>query len=140
MLMGSGDIASLKCAVATLCLFVSFSVQAAEFSKSTSPNGEPDIIFVIGDLTLGDDKQFANYALNSENAIVVFQSPGGNLLAGIEIGTAIHLKGFATFVPDSVQCASACALAWLGQIFAGRRPAQIKERTTRCGLPLSVQD
>ena len=114
MLLGSGDITSLKMAVATLCLFVSFSVQAAEFSTSTSPDGEPDIIFVIGDLTLGDEKQFANLALNSEKAIVVFQSPGGNLRAGIEIGTTIHSKGFATFVPDTVQCTSACALAWLG--------------------------
>lgn len=31
-------------------------------------------------------------------------------------GQAIHLKGFATLVPDGVQCASACALAWLGGI------------------------
>ena len=97
-----------------LWLCMPLVVRAAEFSKSASPNDGPDIIFVVGDLTLGDDKQFINVALNTENAIVVFQSPGGNLLAGIEIGKAIHLKGFATFVPDTVQCASACALAWLG--------------------------
>src|SRR5262249_54867319 len=71
-------------------------------------------IFVIGDLTPGDDRRFIDVALNSGNAIVVFQSPGGNLLAGIEIGKAVRLKGFATFVPDTVQCSSACALAWLG--------------------------
>jgi hypothetical protein len=90
------------------------SVWAAEFSRSGSSSGGPDVIFVVGDLTFGDDKRFINVALNSENAIVVFQSPGGNLAAGIEIGKAIHLKGFATYVPDAIQCASACALAWLG--------------------------
>jgi len=37
--------------------------------------------------------------LSSTDAVVVFQSPGGNLRAGIEIGRAIHLKGFATLVP-----------------------------------------
>jgi hypothetical protein len=98
----------------TLCLCIPFSVQAAEFSKSASPSGGPDIIFVVGDLTTGDDRRFIDVALNSEKAIVAFQSPGGNLLAGIEIGKAICLKGFATFVPDTVQCSSACALAWLG--------------------------
>src|SRR6476660_6481577 len=86
----------------------------AEFSKSASRDGDPDVILVVGQLSFGDEKQFVNAALNSENAIVVFQSPGGNLFAGIEIGKAIHLKGFSTIVPDGVQCASACALAWLG--------------------------
>jgi hypothetical protein len=79
-----------------------------------SPLKGPDIIFVVGDLTLGDDKRFIDVALNSENAIVVFQSPGGNLRAGMEIGKAIRLKGFGSYVPDAVQCSSACALAWLG--------------------------
>jgi hypothetical protein len=35
------------------------------------------------------------------------------------------MKGFATFIPDDVRCASACAIAWLGgtQRFAGPRAA-----------------
>jgi hypothetical protein len=99
---------------ALIWLCIPFSTEAANFEKSTSANGEPDIIFVTGDLARGDEKHFIDVAVNSENAIVLFQSGGGNLLAGIEIGKAIHLKGFATFVPDTVQCASACALAWLG--------------------------
>ena len=32
----------------------------------------------------------------------------------LEIGKAIRLKGFTTYVPDQTRCASACALAWLG--------------------------
>jgi len=76
-------------------------VPAAEFSKTGSPANGPDIIFVAGDLALGDEKKFINVALSSGNAVVVLQSPGGNLIAGIEIGKAIHLKGFATYVPDS---------------------------------------
>jgi hypothetical protein len=39
-------------------------------------------------------------------------SNGGSVLAGIEIGEAIRLKGFQTLVVG--RCASACALAWLG--------------------------
>lgn len=100
--------------VIVLFFFAPIFSRAAEFSKSKSRNGGPDTIVVVGQLSLGDEKQFINAALNSENAIVVFQSPGGNLFAGIEIGKAVRLKGFSTIVPDGVQCASACALAWLG--------------------------
>ncbi len=72
------------------------------------------LIFIEGDIVLGDEKTFANVALGHENAIVVLSSDGGNLHAGIEIGKSIRLKGFSTFVTDGQGCASACALAWLG--------------------------
>src|SRR5206468_10482701 len=36
------------------------------------------------------------------------------LLAGIRIGALIRAKKLTTLVPDGAQCASACALAWLG--------------------------
>jgi hypothetical protein len=104
----------LMIATFILCLFSAHPVSAAEFSKTGSPENGPDIIFVAGDLALGDKKKFIDVALSSGNAVVVLQSPGGNLIAGIEIGRAIHLKGFATYVPDNIQCATACALAWLG--------------------------
>jgi hypothetical protein len=35
-------------------------------------------------------------------------------MAGIEIGKLIRLRGFATWVPSGMLCASACAAAWLG--------------------------
>jgi hypothetical protein len=104
----------LTIATLNLCALSAHPVQAAEFSKTGAPENGPDIIFVAGDLALGDEKKFINAALSSGNAVVVLQSPGGSLIAGIEIGKAIHLKGFATYVPDNIQCASACALAWLG--------------------------
>jgi hypothetical protein len=47
-------------------------------------------------------------------ATVMFSSNGGSLLAGIEIGRMMRLKGFQSLVPDGASCASACALAWLG--------------------------
>jgi len=86
---------------------------AAEFRRTPTTDGA-DIIAIAGDFVLGDEKKFVDLALSSQRALVVLESPGGNLYAGIEIGRAIHLKGFATLVPDGVRCASACALAWLG--------------------------
>ena len=54
--------------------------------------------------------------LPTTKTTVEFRSKGGNLLAGIRIGSLIRAKKFATVVPDGTQCASACALAWLGGI------------------------
>jgi tetratricopeptide (TPR) repeat protein len=52
--------------------------------------------------------------MSQPKAIIAFQSDGGSVIAGIEIGKIIRLRNFATLVPDNVRCASACALAWLG--------------------------
>lgn len=73
-------------------------------------------IAVEGDFTSGDEQQFAQIAIQHPNAVVMFNSPGGNLAAGIEIGKAIRLKGYWTYVPAGLTCASVCALAWLGGV------------------------
>ena len=76
--------------------------------------GTLTVIAVEGDLAPGDDKRFVDIALTADSAAVVLNSMGGSTLAGIEIGKAIRLKHFPTYVPDDLVCASACALAWLG--------------------------
>ena len=74
----------------------------------------PTTIFVTGELIFGDDERFINRIVDIDDGIVIFDSPGGNMVAGLEIGRAIRIKGFATLVPDDYECASACALSWLG--------------------------
>lgn len=74
---------------------------------------EVSFIIVAGDLEYGDELRFADLAIRLPEAAVLFSSPGGNLQAGIEIGRAIRLKGFATMAGEAYSCASACALAWL---------------------------
>ncbi len=86
-------------------------------AQQIAANGRSiSVITVEGQLQLGDDKRFANEAVKLDEAIVVLSGPGGNLLAGTNIGNAIRLKGFATFVPAGFVCASACALAWLAGV------------------------
>jgi hypothetical protein len=87
---------------------------AATMEATPVGSGHGSIITVIGNLELGDEKKFIDLALGNPEAVVVLGSNGGNLVAGIEIGKAIRLKGYRTFVPDGATCASACALAWLG--------------------------
>ena len=74
------------------------------------------LIAIDGELELSDIESFRAKAepLLAGRTTVEFRSKGGRLLAGIRIGAQIRAKRFNTVVPDGAQCASACALAWLG--------------------------
>lgn len=89
-----------------------FSTSAADMVREPSHDGV-DIVSVRGTFEEGDDARFRKLAATIDRAVVVLDSGGGNLQAGLEIGRAIKLRGFATAVPPSSLCASACALAWL---------------------------
>jgi hypothetical protein len=99
---------------AVLCLW-STSGLAANISLSPL-DGDPAhaLVAVEGDLEVGDHVQFRAQVGRLTKAVVVFNSRGGNLLAGIEIGKTVRLKSFATAVLDGRRCASSCAFAWLG--------------------------
>ena len=116
-------------AAALVCLCTPQIALPADFKKSSLGPNVPDLIEVSGKLLQGDEAKFIETAIKSADAIVVFRSGGGNLLAGIEIGRAIRLKGFSTLAPDDMYCASACALAWL----AGR--VRFMSDTARVGYP-----
>jgi hypothetical protein len=96
------------------------SAQAATFDLKQYSGGPGEsvvnAILVEGELMFGDEKKFADIAIQTSSAVVVLSSPGGSASAGVEIGKAIRLKGFATFVMPDFPCASACALAWLGGV------------------------
>ncbi|MCA1443247.1 hypothetical protein I6F07_24095 [Ensifer sp. IC4062] len=85
---------------------------AVEINREAGDDGI-DFISVTGVLNEGDDATFRKIAAASDNAMVVLNSEGGSVTAGIEIGRAIKLRGFATAVPPGSLCASACALTWL---------------------------
>jgi hypothetical protein len=74
----------------------------------------PALVMVEGDLELNDIEVFRSRVASLSKATVAFRSDGGSLLAGIRIGMLIRVKNFTTVVPDAAQCASACAVAWLG--------------------------
>jgi hypothetical protein len=80
--------------------------------------GGATLIAIDGELELSDIDSFRAKAepLPAGRTTVEFRSKGGRLLAGIRIGAQIRAKRFNTVVPDGAQCASACALAWLGGV------------------------
>jgi len=97
-----------------LCLALT-GAKAAEITVKPLENGST-LVAVDGELKLDDIETFRMRAeaLPLAKTTVEFRSKGGSLLAGIRIGALIRMKKFTTVVPDGAQCASACALAWLG--------------------------
>jgi len=87
-------------------------LQAAEMTFSRGAKDQQDIITVQGPITMGDENRFKKLALNSNDAIVFLDSPGGMVFPALEIGKMIRLRGFSTAVQDA-KCNSACAHIWL---------------------------
>ncbi|CAN5489965.1 hypothetical protein BH10PSE7_BH10PSE7_33180 [soil metagenome] len=89
-------------------------LKGATFTSIPETKRLPPAIVVQGELELGDEKKFKALAMSLDDGAIVFDSPGGSVAAGIEIGKAIRLMEYTTVVPKGAQCASACAIAWLG--------------------------
>jgi hypothetical protein len=98
-------------------LALSNSSLAASISLSPLPlDNDPThaLVAVDGRFEGGDEIKFRTEVGRLTKAVVVFNSDGGDLQAGIEIGKTIRLKSFATAVLNGFRCASSCAFAWLG--------------------------
>src|SRR6266542_760558 len=88
--------------------------QAATISVQSAGPEKPAVVVVQGTLNPGDGERFFTKIAPLATAMVRFQSNGGSVVAGIQIGEMIRLRQFHTLVPAGARCASACALAWLG--------------------------
>ena len=101
------------CLVWALATVLSQPLCAAEIQPFSGKDGVVEIIAIYGELLPGDEKTFANIALQTQSSLVILNSQGGSLSAALGIGKAIRVKGFRTYVPDHGVCASACGLIWL---------------------------
>jgi SPOR domain len=90
------------------------TASAATFDVLSLGPNKPSLVTVSGTFDLSDKDIFLRKIGPLSNAIVMFESDGGSLIAGLQIGKIIRMKNFFTFVPDGTRCASSCALAWLG--------------------------
>jgi hypothetical protein len=101
--------------IIALWLLALTGAEAAQIAVKPLDSG-PTLVVVDGELDLADIDAFRikTESLPVGRTTVEFNSKGGSLLAGIRIGALIRTRKFTTLVPDGAQCASACALAWLG--------------------------
>jgi len=103
--------------IAMLCCAVALSrpINAAEI-VAVKREGVTHGIIISGKILPGDRQKFADLALSTDKAVVILSSEGGNVWDALEIGRAIRIKGFPTYVMSDHVCASACALIWLAGI------------------------
>lgn len=110
--MGTVRLRSTLIGTCILALAVPSS-QAATFSVLPDKLDGLPVIKIDGTIEPLDDRKFIRLALDIENAVVMLASDGGEVSAGLAIGRAVRLKGFSTFVPAGVSCASMCGYIWL---------------------------
>jgi hypothetical protein len=103
----------IRVALFAAAMTISITARAADISVESAGVGKPDFVFVTGAIERDDSKQFASLVAPLPQAIVALASPGGNLLASIQIGEIIRIKNFITVVPPKMVCASSCAFIWL---------------------------
>jgi uncharacterized protein len=96
--------------------FLFIGAASAASIRDEPINGDPNVgmIVVQGEIVDGDEKTFNTAIQKYSKGIVLFESGGGDLGTGLAIGETIRMKGFRTGVAPGAQCASSCALAWLG--------------------------
>lgn len=96
-----------------LCACLS-RAHAAEIIAFPLDQPRQGAILVTGDITVQDRDEFLIKIAPFSSGVVMLDSRGGSAYAGIEMGKAIRMRGFTTWVPSGSLCASACAMAWLG--------------------------
>ncbi|RJL06006.1 hypothetical protein D3P06_04925 [Paracoccus aestuarii] len=94
------------------CAAPALPAAAAEFVVIDGGPGMPSIIEVSGPIVPGDADRFWKQSRNLDKAIVMLESPGGDVEEGLSIGAEVHQRGFTAFVPPDGECYSMCAIIW----------------------------
>ncbi|MDC1198766.1 SH3 domain-containing protein [bacterium] len=98
---------------AFVCIFAPLSVNAIEMKMETFDDTR--VLILTGDFTAQDEpRTLASAIANFSPDLISFNSLGGNIYAAMAFGRIIRLHSVATIQFRSQECASACALAFLG--------------------------
>lgn len=83
-------------------------------------------VLITGTIESTDDLgEFRRLVELERPQAVTFFSPGGNVVKAMELGRLIRSAGLVTFQIRSGECASACALAFMGGVSRGADPGSI---------------
>jgi murein DD-endopeptidase MepM/ murein hydrolase activator NlpD len=85
---------------------------ASSINTMQLSDGTP-VIVITGDIEIGDETKFEQFARKYSSAVVALDSSGGRLAPALDIGRSIRIKGYSTAVVSGSICASSCALMWL---------------------------
>ncbi|THD77359.1 MAG: hypothetical protein E7812_15610 [Phenylobacterium sp.] len=112
---------ALSCLVGTAAKAMTFTLIPAAGACVPHP-----CILADGDIderSVGAFSAFTRQAHLGPGALVVLNSPGGNVLQSLMLGKAIRQQGFSTTVQGGGACASACAFVFLGGVERSAGPS-----------------
>lgn len=105
---------------------VSIGISDALELHSIDTDSGGKAIVVAGEFLSDDDiTDFRKMAVSESANFVSFDSPGGNVLKAIELGREIRALDLDTIQLRSMECASACALAFMGGVNRFAEPGSI---------------
>lgn len=130
-----------------LCLIVLLGISVSSNAALKYEAGElssgDKFVVISGDFEYDQDlAPFVQFIRNENPTFIVFNSAGGNPSKAMEMGHLIRTLGLGTFQPKFAECASACALAFLGGIARFAEPGAIGVHKTSFAdtSRLSVED
>jgi hypothetical protein len=110
---------------------------ALEISKHAKDNAETNAIQLKGRIDDGDTYELQVYIAGlakKPNVVIYLNSAGGNLREGMRLGRFFFQNKIETVVESKTQCASACALAFLGGRDESGKPRRTKASTGGVGF------
>lgn len=119
----------LRLAFALLSAIPAYATADFKSVAHAYPDGRPAPyeIFFSGEITTATTRQFLDLVLDQkiEKATVYFDSIGGDLMSGMELGEQIRKAGFNTAIgkvgtgsaPTQGKCQSSCVLSYVGGYF-----------------------
>ncbi|MDM9628427.1 hypothetical protein QTL95_21245 [Rhizobium sp. S152] len=105
----------------------SLATARADITLRTIPvDGAPPVLIMKGEFTQNDDPNLLTREIGLNGAkTITFDSNGGNVAKAMEYGRLIRSLGLSTLQLRSAQCASACALAFVGGAIREAEPGSI---------------
>ena len=112
--------------VAWVVLLLGSPALAGVSTRTVSLDSGGTVVLIEGEFEFRDDPlELAKAVLLSGAKVVTFNSNGGNVHAAMQYGRAIRRLGLRTVQIRSAQCASACALAFVGGQSRAAEPGSI---------------
>lgn len=114
--------------LASLCVYlvaVTTAQAGLRYEKLVSESGQP-FLLLSGEFTVADTiAEFVTVATAHRAQFVIFDSPGGNIYSAMQHGRMIRALYLNTIQTRNFECASACALAFLGGVARSAVPGSI---------------
>lgn len=112
-------LALIACCTVTQTAWADIKLEKLETDNGT-------LLLLRGSFSLSDDPQaLAREVATTGAKVITFDSDGGNVVTAITYGRLIRALGLSTFQLRSAQCASACALAFVGGTIRYAEPGAI---------------